>query len=450
MARVRWARAVRSSVRRVARVARAAARGGRSRRRAAAAALRAAWIAATRSLFFILAVLMPRPPAICCSSGSSIDDSEPRLVARPVPAPPASAAGCGRLPARRRQAGSARGCRSRGSDPSEGVVGARGCADDRCRRIDRAVRADPGVRPRGRDGVESQPSRCRNRVGPRIGRSCGGVALAGMPGRGSASSSGLTSTSLDARLTPATPEAAGVFPAARPGSARWCQAFAGVDPRRRRRRRQAPKPTSARAQRPRTASASTSPRAGTSTVGPAPETTAGSPPRAAASAGASCRPWPAPGRPGAAGPRSRRTGLAGSRSARRRAARPGRRRTRRRRAGRSGGSSPRASSVEAVNGGTSTTGSRAGSDVAADRAGRSVGPIQAMVSPPSRQGATLSGWPSMRAGQGQQRRVVRAAASPSVTRPRASTRPATIAAAEDPSPRLCGMRLAQSGAARAA
>ncbi len=76
------------------------------------------------------------------------------------------------------------------------------------------------------------------------------------------------------------------------------------------------------------------------------------------------------------------------------------------------------------------------------RAGPSAG-VQESVSPPSRQAATLSGWPSSSVASASTASSSSASAPPSTARGR-RRRPATIAAAEEPSPRPCGMRFAQT------
>ena len=68
--------------------------------------------------------------------------------------------------------------------------------------------------------------------------------------------------------------------------------------------------------------------------------------------------------------------------------------------------------------------------------------IQASVKPPSRAGATLSGWPSISVANCSNRSCVSSWPPPG-SNPRPNSRPPTIAAAEDPCPPPCGMALRQ-------
>ena len=70
---------------------------------------------------------------------------------------------------------------------------------------------------------------------------------------------------------------------------------------------------------------------------------------------------------------------------------------------------------------------------------------QATHSPPSRHGATLSGWPS-RSAASCNTLASGNAATPPATSPRASRTPATMAAEDDPRPRPCGIRLTHCSA----
>ncbi len=116
------------------------------------------------------------------------------------------------------------------------------------------------------------------------------------------------------------------------------------------------------------------------------------------------------GRTGAAGPRWRRRADPAPRSARRRAGRHVRSWRRRRRAGPSPGSSPRARSVARRVCGTKTTGRTAGSRRRACVSRARTAVCQAMVRPPARHGATLSGWPSTRVARARTSSSVKLAA----------------------------------------
>src|SRR6478735_690453 len=106
------------------------------------------------------------------------------------------------------------------------------------------------------------------------------------------------------------------------------------------------------------------------------------------------------------------------------------------------GSRPRAVSVSTGVAGTKTTGTTepAGSIRMALAAPPSV---QARVKPPRRQAATLSGCPSISVASSSSAASSRRASPPVVTA-RAATMPAQMAADEEPRPRPCGMRLAQT------
>ena len=107
------------------------------------------------------------------------------------------------------------------------------------------------------------------------------------------------------------------------------------------------------------------------------------------------------------------------------------------------GSSSRALAVEEVVLGTNTTGRSPGATGSRTAwAGPSAG-VQARVSPPSRQAATLSGCPSSSAARPSSASSSRVSSPPS-TSARAAIRPATIAAADEPRPRPCGIRFAQT------
>ena len=92
--------------------------------------------------------------------------------------------------------------------------------------------------------------------------------------------------------------------------------------------------------------------------------------------------------------------------------------------------------------GTRTTGAHAGSTGPAGPRAAAGPSVQASVSPPSRQAATLSGWPSISVASASSA-ASSSRSSPPTASARAATSPATIAAADEPSPRPCGMRLAQ-------
>src|SRR3569833_3649634 len=104
------------------------------------------------------------------------------------------------------------------------------------------------------------------------------------------------------------------------------------------------------------------------------------------------------------------------------------------------GSSPRARSVARRASGTSATGRTPGVTFSLVSRGPE-GVCQAIVRPPARHGATLSGWPSIRVASARTSSAVNF--SPSGCRARAARMPATVAAEEEPSPRACGMRLTQ-------
>ncbi len=129
------------------------------------------------------------------------------------------------------------------------------------------------------------------------------------------------------------------------------------------------------------------------------------------------------------------------------APRPGAPRGRRSRAASScgtlAGSRPRAFAVDSSADGTNTTGTTS----ADGSSRRECGPapsVQARVNPPDRQAATLSGCPSSSVASSKQRGPRRDQCSPPTARARAARMPATIAAAEDPRPRPCGMRFAHT------
>ena len=127
-----------------------------------------------------------------------------------------------------------------------------------------------------------------------------------------------------------------------------------------------------------------------------------------------------PGTAGAAGPRSRPAAARDRRPARARAARPGRRCRPRRRAAPTPAAACAPSRWTRWSAGTKTTGRSAGDTGSRTAvAGPSAG-VQARVSPPSRQAATLSGWPSSSAASPS------SAASSSVSSP-----PSTSARAGD-------------------
>ena len=183
-----------------------------------------------------------------------------------------------------------------------------------------------------------------------------------------------------------------------------------------------------------------------STVGPAPEITAGSP--AARSAATSAA---AAGIAGARYGWCSRSSVAGSSTlaARRSGAATSRaapagveRRVGVRDRGRQQPRGPARSTTRTA--GRTRPAAIAGSRLAAHaRASRRRLSVQAMVSPPSRHGATLSGWPSRSAGQRQHAGVVAALRRRRGPARGPAARRRTIAAADEPSPRPCGMRLAQ-------
>ncbi len=106
------------------------------------------------------------------------------------------------------------------------------------------------------------------------------------------------------------------------------------------------------------------------------------------------------------------------------------------------GRRPRATSVRTPCGGTKITAEMDGSTGAC--CAQTSSPVRPLITnPPSSAGATLSGWPSIRLARASAARR-RAGRSPSWTRPRASTMPPTMAADDEPSPRLCGIRLVQA------
>ena len=113
--------------------------------------------------------------------------------------------------------------------------------------------------------------------------------------------------------------------------------------------------------------------------------------------------------------------------------------------GTAAGSRPRATSVRTPYGGTKTTAEIAGSTGA--RWAQTTSPAwPETTNPPSSAGATLSGWPSSRLARARAAVVVQQLVRHPATSARASTMPPTIAAEDEPSPRLCGIAV---GAAQA-
>src|SRR5215470_14686142 len=102
------------------------------------------------------------------------------------------------------------------------------------------------------------------------------------------------------------------------------------------------------------------------------------------------------------------------------------------------GSSPRAASVDTGAGAMIAT----GLITAAGSSRTALAPVpvaQAIVSPPYRHGATLSGWPSSALASAS----AAAGPVPAPASARAASTPATIAAAEEPRPRPCGIWFTQ-------
>ena len=155
--------------------------------------------------------------------------------------------------------------------------------------------------------------------------------------------------------------------------------------------------------------------------------------------GRATRASPARAAPGGGSRGWRRAGARADRPGRRPAARPGRCwRPRRRAAPRraAGRGRPRSPPGWA---GTKTSARTRGS-TAEGTAYHSPASRPQITKPPSRAGATLSGWPS-RSAASRSRDASSSSSWPPATRARASATPATIAADDDPRPRLCGMTL---------
>ena len=99
-------------------------------------------------------------------------------------------------------------------------------------------------------------------------------------------------------------------------------------------------------------------------------------------------------------------------------------------------------SVRTPCGGTNTTAEIDGST--GDCWAHTSSPVRPLITnPPSSAGATLSGWPSMRLASDSAAASSSRRPRPS-TRARASTMPPTMAADDEPRPRLCGIRLVQA------
>ena len=186
-------------------------------------------------------------------------------------------------------------------------------------------------------------------------------------------------------------------------------------------------------------------------MGPAPETTAARRRRAAARPDRRCRASPARGSAGAGSPRwPSQQQVADAPVSAATSRRCGRRRTRRPRAARSPAAARARARSTTAPGAMNNDRDAARASGSSGRPGPTPPSVHATVNPPSRQAATLSGWPSSRVGEGQHGVVgQRAVTVRGPAHGRRGRRP-TIAAADEPSPRPCGMRLTQCSAGRAA